>query len=58
MSDTLWRTVVFTAIGLPMIIAGLVLIFTDTGPVSLRIALISLGAVLVVAASYRRVERR
>ncbi|WP_166678803.1 hypothetical protein [Kribbella voronezhensis] len=54
----MWRSLLFTALGFAMTVAGLILSATGDGPVGLAIALLAFGSILVVAGAYRRQGER
>ncbi|TDU83714.1 hypothetical protein EV138_6178 [Kribbella voronezhensis] len=57
-SSQVWRSLLFTALGFAMTVAGLILSATGDGPVGLAIALLAFGSILVVAGAYRRQGER
>lgn len=57
-SSQIWRSLLFTTLGLAMTLAGVLSLATGNGSVGVAIALLSVGVVLVVGGAYRRRGRR
>jgi hypothetical protein len=57
-SSQIWRSLAFTAIGFVMVVSGVILTATGVGSIGVAIALLAIGALLVVAGAYRRPGQR